>query len=211
MKQKPIKIKTFCLNKNINNRSFMFGDFDEDGIPNADDMYPFNPNKTIQVNPEILLTEELRKIRQHTIPYTKTTKSVAKRVGAKDYRVKTVRSCINKLRRKHLDSFNDIGAMRIYVDKEKDIMPKVKEIRKMYPVIKEKNFYKNPKDGYYVAYHMIIRAGRGERPIEIQIQTKRQGKFYLSKTHENYKRDGFTYDEKRKLKKIMMRNRELDK
>lgn len=211
MTTKKMKVKPLCLDKNINNRSFMFGDFDEDGIPNADDMYPFNQKKSQRVNPDVLLTEEMRKIRQHALQYEPTLKSVAKNVDADNYRLKTVRSSINKLRKKHLDSFNDIGAMRIYVDKESDIMPRVKQIKKKYTVVKEKNFYDNPKDGYYVGYHMIIRAGRGNRPIEIQIQTKRQGDFYLSKTHENYKRDGFTIEEKRKMRRIMLRNRELDR
>jgi len=201
----------FTPRKNIKNRSFLFGDFDDDGIANADDMYPFNPEKSEQVS-EILLTEELRKIRKHNRKYIPTTRSVARNVDASRTRIKTVNSTINKLRRKKLDEFTDIGATMIVVDSEKDIKDAVRKVKKRYPnVVKEKNYYKNPKEGYYVAYHLVVLAGKNKLPIEIQIKTRRQARFHDKVTHEGYKRDTFSVEQKQRLIKRMKRLRELDK
>jgi len=211
IKVKPKSSLGKFVSKDTTNYSFLFGDFDNDNIKNADDKYPFDPSRS-ETTGEILLTEELHKIRKHAIQWEEITPKVAKKVGADKYRIKTAQSCINKMRRKHLDDFTDIGAMIILVDSEKDIKPTVRKIKKKYnTIIKEKNFYRNPKDGYYVAYHLVVLAGKKKLPVEIQIKTKRQAKFHDEVTHTGYKRGFFSESDKKKLHKKMMKIRDMDK
>jgi ppGpp synthetase/RelA/SpoT-type nucleotidyltranferase len=176
------------VSKNIKNRSFLYGDFDKDGTPNADDKYPFDATKQGQVT-EIMLVEELKKIKQHNKQWNKSVQSSAKSVGASSYRVKSVRSTLNKLRRKYLDDFHDIGGIRILCDNEAEVFRKVKEVKRKFPDVRkrEKNYYKNPKNGYYMAYHLVILVGREKMPVEVQIVTKKLHKFYKT-THEDYKK-----------------------
>jgi len=210
MKVKPLFINNF-IDKDTTNYSFLFGDFDNDNIKNADDKYPFDPTRSEYAD-EVPLTEELHKIRKHTMQWDNLTTNVSKRIGASRHRVKSETSCINKLRKKYIDEFTDIGAMLILVDKESDIPGEVRKIKRMYPhVIKEKNFYKNPKGGYYVAYHLVVLAGRKQLPVEIQIKTRRQSKFHDEITHTGYKRELFSANQNKQLHQRMMEIRKLDR
>lgn len=177
---------------------------DKDGIPNADDMYPLNPKRSRRVE-EVLLTEELQKIRQHNKKWKKATRNIAKKEKSK-YRIKTVHSTINKLRRSYLHNMWDIGAVRIIVKNEKELKNKVRQLKKKYSVTGEYDYYKKPLNGYYMAHHLIIRT-TGMKPVEIQVCTKRQNRLH-TKIHEDYKR-GKKQDIK-KIKKLALKNRKLD-
>jgi len=197
--EKQRKFVMAKLNKNITNKEYVYGDIDGDGTPNVDDRYPLDPDRNERVN-EVLISEELKKIEDQNETYREGAKKLADEEGGK-YRIKHPHSVVNKLRRKHHTSMKDLGAVRVIVADKPALDRRVKKIRAKYKddIIEEKNYYENPKGGYYYAHHFIIKDKDG-RPIELQVQTKRMSKFYLQ-AHEGYKREWDTND-KTKQKRI---------
>ena len=195
------------LNKDIKNKDYVYGDFDFDGTPNVDDRYPLDQNRKQRVN-EVLISEELNKIEKHNEEYRKSAEKLAEEEGGR-YRVKHSHSTVNKLRRKYLKTLNDIGAVRVIVADKPSLDRRVEKLRAKYKnrIVKENNYYDNPKGGYYYGHHFIIR-DRDGRNIELQVKTKRMSKFYL-KTHEGYKRE-FDKDYREKLIKEANKIKKMD-
>lgn len=192
------------LNKNTNYKDYIYGDYDRDGTPNIDDRYPLNPNKKERVN-EVLISEELKKIENKNESYRKDAEKIAENEGGK-YRVKHPYSTVNSLRRNYQGKMHDLGAVRVIVADKPALDRRVKKLRNKYDVIREKDFYKDPKGGYYHAHHFVIRGDDG-KPIEIQVRTKRMHKIF-TQTHEGYKR-GWKMD-KDKIRRRVEKNKRLD-
>jgi (p)ppGpp synthase/HD superfamily hydrolase len=188
------KKKNTSIPKTITNRNWLFGDFDKDGVPNIDDKYPLDPSKKSRTT-EILLSEEIKKIKENNKKYIPIVKRIAKEEGG-SYRIKHEYSTINKLRRKHLRDIDDLGGVCIKTKDERSLNEKVAEIRKKYKVIDYDNYYKKPKYGYYYAHHFVIKTPEGKN-VEIQLKTNRHSKIHL-KSHEAYKRGTKTEEERYK-------------
>ena len=196
--------------RKVGYRSYIFGDFDKDGIPNADDKKPFDPNIAEPVQ-EVMLTDELRKICKYNLSYLPMARTTAKEMGGK-YRIKGTHSTISKLRRYYLEKhkIEDIGGVKVVSKNYSGVKNRINEARKRYRIKQNSfdDFYAHPKGGYYMAQHItIIKKGK---PIEIQSKTTRQNTFHLRvhplyKTYEKSTRKQFV-----KLKSEAFKLRRLD-
>ena len=172
---------------NIKNRSYLFGDFDNDGTKNIDDKYPFN-NKRKGKAREISLAKELNEYRKAAKAYKRETIKINKYFKAKGfqtkYRVKDVNSIINKLRRKRLNTVQDIGGMTILTKSPQESYDAAKIVRQNFKIVARDDYYKQPIDTFYRAIHYVVMSGG--KFIEIQIKTKKESKIHL-RAHTKYK------------------------
>tara|TARA_Y100000310_G_scaffold134130_1_gene133139 strand:- start:140 stop:1213 length:1074 start_codon:yes stop_codon:yes gene_type:complete len=131
------------------------------------------------------------------------------RVGIEDvqYRVKSIPSIINKLRRKHIDEVNDIAGHQVIHQDYGDLYASTAWMDEIFEgeVVKKDNFYVDPIKKYpeYKAIHYDLCVGgevvpsdtkRGEKEckegkaVEVQLKTARQKKLQDS-WHLGYKED----------------------
>jgi hypothetical protein len=172
----------------IANGEFLFSDYDDDGVPNIDDKNPFDAGKPDEerINNEILLARELKRLGQTSRKHRKLYEEFK---GDFQYqidsgRVKQPESILRKLRKKHMDSITDIIGVTVLVEDKEKVKEVAQNIKKKHEVIKYKDYYKNPKQDFYRAIHVIIEY-KGEE-VEIQIKTPEQFKLH-KKAHERYK------------------------
>jgi ppGpp synthetase/RelA/SpoT-type nucleotidyltranferase len=186
------------VNRNTTLTSYLFGDFDRDGVKNADDPYPFNRSKSKWPNGlsyyqrsrfgggEVLLTEALKKTQDfnnHNIPLYKT---LLRNNPGSYGRVKSVPSTIRKLvnkewaekRPKSMRIFDSVG-LTIPLIRRKEVYKKAKDLVARRGdgysrIIERENHYSNlvRGKGAYGAYHLIVGDSRGRR-AEIQVKTKK--------------------------------------
>lgn len=195
-------------NENINNRTYIFGDFDKDGTKNIDDSYPFNKKKDEPAQ-EIDLSFELNKIRKHTIRFRDSVKKLEKLLkpyGRTSSRIKGTNSIINKFRRKmiknpeEMGKFGDLGGVRLYV-KDRDHAEEMKSFLPNYlsskdiEVLDIDDKYDN-YDDYYRAIHFDTRVDGYF--VELQVLTWNMAQL-AHKGHKWYKIDKLTPDRKKKL------------
>lgn len=181
-------------------KKLLFGDFDGDGTKNIDDPMPFSGKKNKFPDPmkskkfyqnsrygnnETLLSDVLKSVYKTNNKNAKQMKTFLENNPKAFGRTKTVPSTIKKLKEKHYNSLKDIHGTTILVDKRKDVMNKIKEFKKKYKVIESKNFYQNPKDGVYYAYHLII--NKNGTLIEVQVKTRKMYELVHKKMHTAYK------------------------
>jgi len=199
--------------KKITHDQYIFGDFDNDGSPNADDVAPFDSSKSDDVQ-EVRLTDELRAIKRHNETYRAPARKLAKKIGADKYRIKGTHSTIGKLRRNFLEEgkIDDVAGVRVVHKDFPSLKANVKLFEKKYKSQikgdKADDYYKDPKGGYYMAYHLGM--VEDKKLIEVQMKTKRQALFHED-THKFYK----TYKKPSKkrlarLKKKAMQLHKLD-
>ena len=173
------------------NRQFLYGDFDKDKTRNIDDIRPYNPNIK-ESTEEILLSDEIRTLENYRESFEGTTEEMAQALEKKGYeikhRVKTPYSIMNKLRRKYLDSVQDIGGVLILVDTKDQAKKAAKYVESNYNVIDKDDYYKTPKQGYEAIHFNVIFK---DNIHEIQIKTKDDFKKHLA-WHLAYKKGEFT-------------------
>ena len=173
--------------KNKKNRSFIFGDFDKDGIKNIDDKYPFNKKKKGQIE-ETSLARELKIIKKYAHKFVLDTKIIAKDIKRKGYtvkyRVKGTFSIVNKIRRKSLKEIRDIGGILILVNNKEEAFKAGEFVERNYNVIEKDDYFTEPKDEFYRALHYTVMVNK--LPFEIQIKTKKEFAIHL-KAHKKYK------------------------
>jgi (p)ppGpp synthase/HD superfamily hydrolase len=193
------------LSKNITNKDFLFGDFDKDGSKNIDDYRPFDNkiNKWPPINKqttfyhkaqfggtEVLLSDELLALERYNNQLNPILVNFLKENPGSFGRIKTVPSTMQKLRQRGLPFINDIGGATILVNNRKQVFKVANDIKSNYKTDpkRSKNFYKNPKDGVYYAYHVgIIPNNLKDMRLEVQVKTNKM--FSLQKKqHETYKK-----------------------
>lgn len=175
--------------KNTSYNQFMFGDFDKDGIPNADDKYPFNKGKS-QPAQEVSLTQQLKDIKKNNDSYIHPIVKFIEKYNNRyniSYRIKGTHSTISKLKRTYLKDISDLGAVRIIAKNRDDLKRIAQDIKQNYKITKEKDYYSSAiQQGheYYKAIHLTILLDN--KPVEIQLKTTGHNKLHL-RTHPIYK------------------------
>ncbi|MGN0494735.1 MAG: GTP pyrophosphokinase family protein [Lachnospiraceae bacterium] len=96
-----------------------------------------------------------------------------------EHRLKSTESILSKLDRKHKgdsnqpieELLNDIAGVRVICFDKKQIYKIVKMIKqsKIFTVLKEKDYVKNPKENGYQSYHLILMVD--EVKVELQLRT----------------------------------------
>tara|TARA_Y100000310_G_scaffold82993_2_gene79673 strand:+ start:1337 stop:2392 length:1056 start_codon:yes stop_codon:yes gene_type:complete len=118
-----------------------------------------------------------------------------------NYRLKTIPSIINKLRREHLQTIRDVAGIQVVHEDYSDLLATRAFVRKEYPNAYEEDFYEMPKPGNlaYRAVHYDVcvegepEVSQGEvvacstgTPLELQLKTKRQKELH-KEWHLRYK------------------------
>jgi len=192
------------VSRKTTHRSYLFGDFDKDGVKNIDDYKPFDPKVKDWPDPtknpsfyhkarfggfetkfsDVLL--EIERDNNRNAPFLK--KVIAENPGSYG-RIKTVPSTIQKLKRKSYNHLHDISGATIVVSNRKQVRTKAKQIKKKYKHDSRQtdDFYRNPKGGVYYAYHLGL-LGKDKAPLEIQIKTEPMEKLH-KKMHTAYKQN----------------------
>jgi ppGpp synthetase/RelA/SpoT-type nucleotidyltranferase len=185
----------------------IFGDFDGDGIPNADDPNPQLAGDTDTVE-ETKLTEEIKQLIELRGDYQQALDEVTSKL--KDLqpeatvkgRVKSPYSVINKLRRKRIkgnikqanadelytQGLTDMAGCMIVLSGQTELDQMVKQIVSgaIGEVFEHEDKYAEPVGGYR-AHHFIVMAGEaGDIPVEIQAKTQRMAQI-ASAAHTPYK------------------------
>lgn len=177
--------------RNITATELIFGDLDKDNTPNIDDVMPLNPNISRQVD-ELLLTAELSRIKEFAETYRGDTDAVAERLKGAGFpvawRIKSLNSIVNKLRRKHIDKLTDIGGCMVLTETPEQAYQVGEYIKRNFKVLDLEDFYKSPNMGYK-ALHFIVQAN-GQLPIEIQVKTRADYALHTS-WHTMYKKGEF--------------------
>lgn len=183
-------------------RSFMFGDFDKDRVPNIDDKYPYDPTRRIPVDKDVMLTEEIRKIKRETAERRNETYQVTRYFRRRGYRtkhrMKTPYSTINKLRRKHLHEVKDLGAVAVLVDDRDEAYRVGQAIERDFKVAEKDDYYRKPKDRFYRALHYVVIVDG--KPVEIQVKTKSAWGIHEA-AHRRYKQERLTPRFKRRMQR----------
>ena len=189
-RKKPIRKPRNIKRVTTTNRQFLYGDFDRDKTKNIDDVRPYDPTKKGSKE-EILLSDELQNLENYRESFEGTTEEMAKDFEKKGYmikhRVKSPYSIINKLRRKYLDSVQDIGGVLILVDTKDQAKKAARYVESKYNIIDKDDYYKTPKQGYEAIHFNVIFK---DNIHEIQIKTKDDFKKHLA-WHLAYKKGEF--------------------
>jgi len=175
--------------------NWLMGDFDSDGVSNADDLNPIDKKVSGKVDSPSLssamdyLINLKGTMDENMYSFVNDLKSVAPNNSKIYARTKTPYSILNKLVTKRLlnpkTGLTDLIGTTI-VTTNKAELDKVKDAissGSMGKVIEFEDMYKTPKQGYR-AYHFLVE--RGGMPVEVQLKTKRQ-KAINELSHEPYK------------------------
>jgi len=185
----------------------IFGDFDGDGIPNADDPNPQRAGDTDSVE-ETKLTDEIKQLIDLRGDYQQALDEVITKLkelqpeATVKGRVKSPYSVINKLRRKRIKTdikqanvdelytqgLTDMAGCMIVLSDQKDLDQLVKQISAgaIGDVFEYEDKYAEPVGGYR-AHHFIVMTGpTGDIPVEIQVKTQRMAQI-ASAAHTPYK------------------------
>jgi ppGpp synthetase/RelA/SpoT-type nucleotidyltranferase len=197
-----IKVKVIQDVYNKNSYKAIYGDTDEDGVPDIDDKQPKNPKVTDTVE-QVKLQEVFDSIletkRQMKAKMKKTVNDLVK-IAPKDStiyaRTKTPYSILNKLVNKKMynmtpskegdvEGLTDLVGTSIVVNSLDEIRSTRDKLDNgaLGKVMERKDYYEKPKDGY-MAVHYIIESNNV--PVEVQLKTKRQ-KTLNESSHNPYK------------------------
>jgi ppGpp synthetase/RelA/SpoT-type nucleotidyltranferase len=118
------------------------------------------------------------------------------------YRLKTIPSIINKLRRKHLRNIRYVVGIKVIHDDYSDLLATKAFLRAEYPNSQIEDFYESPKGGANLGYRAVhydvcvegepevtggkVTACASGTPLEIQLKTRRQAGLH-KKWHLRYK------------------------
>lgn len=176
-----------------------FGDYDNDGILNADDAAPLNPDisQTVEQGKGSSFVKSFRKLNQLREEFDKEMYGFLNKLkkevpdgGEIVARTKSPSSIIKKLIEKRLldkkgRGLTDVIGTTIVV-KDRDAVEEVRQAfqsGKMGKVEDFDDFYTTPQNGYR-AYHFIV--NYEGKPVEVQVKTKRQ-KTINELSHAPYK------------------------
>jgi len=164
-----------------------FGDFDRDGVPNADDAHPLNPEKKgeIEGGKGQSFVKSFRKLNQmrkefddNMYSFIDELKPVAPNGAVIYARTKSPSSIVTKLIDTRLEDkkgrglTDGIGTMMVVNNrKQVDGVRDAFLNGKFGEVVDFDDFYSTPQAGYR-AYHFIV--NHNGKPVEIQVKTKRQ-------------------------------------
>jgi N12 class adenine-specific DNA methylase/ppGpp synthetase/RelA/SpoT-type nucleotidyltranferase len=189
----------------------IFGDFDGDGIPNADDPNPQLAGDTDTVE-EVKLTEEIKQLialrgdyQQALDEVTTKLKELQPEATVKG-RVKSPYSVINKLRRKrikgdikqagagehYMQGLSDMAGCMIVLSGQAELDQVVNQISSgaVGNVFEHEDKYARPVGGYR-AHHFVVMAGpTRDIPVEVQVKTKRMAQI-ANAAHQPYKTNTF--------------------
>ena len=188
----------------------VFGDYDNDGLPNLDDPNPTKKGDTKSVE-ERRITDsiaELLNIKNNLDNTMYSAVDDIAKISPKDAviyaRTKTPYSIIQKLIGKRLltpkdpkKGLTDLIGMTIAVDNFADLtkLRNLIEDGKMFNVYEVEDFYKNPLDGYMaVHYILLFKDANGTFPVELQLKTKRM-KSVNEVSHKAYAQHNLDRDE----------------
>lgn len=173
----------------------IFMDTDGDGIPNADDPEPFKASERPVSIQETLISEQIKRLVEYRNYRTPDKDLIIKKIdgildsapGSYAYgRVKTPYSIINKLRRKRLETLDDVVGVSV-VTKDKFEAMRIRDrilSGDVGRVVEFIDYYSYPTATGYRAYHFILEGIAGN--VEIQLKTSRQ-KFIGDISHKAYK------------------------
>lgn len=173
----------------------VLGDFDKDGLPNADDPDPIgkkNVDSIEQMKFSNTFKELLETRKDLAVDMDKFVTKLQKTTpsSSKIYaRTKTPFSILNKLvdsrllNEKH--GLKDLVGTTVTFDNYEELNKFHKMVNegKIGKVLDYDNYYESPKDGYR-AYHFIIE--QGGAPIELQLKTNRMKEVNIL-SHDAYK------------------------
>lgn len=204
------------INKNVSNRSWMFGDYDEDGVKNIDDPKPLNPKiskanedkkfwmKSNFYGGEVKLSDELLALQKNNNSYTPKLKQILRDNKGSFGRIKTVPSTLKKLRERNILSIGDIAGATILTKNRKQAYKKEKSLSKKYsfdPLARD-DFYKDPKGNVYYAIHNKVLLKKNDpRGIELQIKSKKMSNLG-KEMHPYYKKGKLPSFFSKKSKKL---------
>jgi len=198
-KKRTITKRKIKLNKETTNKEHVHGDADDDGIPNIDDLFPYlKSDKRVD---KVSLSKELKKYELDLREFKKIQHELARDLeligfGEVQSSVQTLYSTINLLRKRHLEArypninkeykgtksgsspefkqykgLSDVVGTKLILNNMDELRKAKRKIQDNFQVIKFDNYYANPKDTGYRAYHFIVL--KDNIPVEIQLLTKR--------------------------------------
>jgi len=188
----------------------IYGDFDKDGLKNADDAKPTDKSNTDKVEKEIEIKDvfdailDTREILDSKVKKVVTKlKSVAPEDSKIYYRTKTPYSIINKLVKEKMLNANRakegdvkgltdlVGTAIVVKDKDSiDVVSHLIDKGLIGEVIERKDYYKTPKAGYRAIHYITL---YDNIPIEVQLKTERQ-KALNEASHLAYKKENLNAD-----------------
>lgn len=188
----------------------VFGDYDNDGLPNLDDPNPTKKGDKNSVE-ERRITDsiaELLNIKNNLDNTMYSAVDDITKISPKNAviyaRTKTPYSIIQKLIGKRLltpkdpkKGLTDLIGMTIAVNNFADLskLRKLIENGKKFNVYEVEDFYKNPLDGYMaVHYILLFKDANGTFPVELQLKTKRM-KSVNELSHKAYAQHNLDRDE----------------
>ena len=181
---------------NTTYNTYLFGDFDRDGVKNVDDYKPFNhrvrtPPQTTQyyhhaqfLGGEILMSSELMAWKAYNESHRQGLMKVMKENPHSFGRIKTVPSTMLKLRTRNISTVGDIAGVTILTQNRRQAYSREKNIRRRYEVSSRDDYYSQPKNDVYYALHNTLNI-RGKQ-IEMQIKSKKMYQIGV-KMHYDYK------------------------
>lgn len=181
----------------------VYGDFDEDGVTNMNDLNPYTYERSPKEVEQLDFTKVFSKLLDTKEELNATMDDVVidlKKIAPKGStiyaRTKTPYSIINKLIKKRLlDKKNpkvglsDLVGTTIVVNDYKELLKVKRLVSKgaLGEIIDFDDYYKNPKDGYRAFHYIILDKNYGV-PVEVQLKTKSMKEVNML-SHDAYKNE----------------------
>jgi len=202
---------------NVTQNEYLYGDFDQDSVPNVDDTAPFDKTRgkppEFKKDPEyygqarisdntVLLSDELKRVHDYNQARVPFMQSLAKRYHTKNARIKTVASTIKKMNDRYLmkGEIKDIAGIGLWGFRKRVGAEKMRDKivrREMTDPNEYDDYYAKPKDKVYRAFHVSVldknnwQKGKSQKRVEVQLSSKGMHKFNTG-IHERYKKEKFT-------------------
>jgi hypothetical protein len=180
------------MNKNVNHRSWLHGDFDGDKAKNVDDAYPLDKKRQhyavhknkkyhkksylIDTSGEVKLSTELNLLQRAANRNVPILKGFLSKHRGSIGRIKSVPSIMKKLREKHLGSMGDLSAATIMGKSKADVYKKRKSVLSGYSYSRKlhDDWYKrHKKNNPHRALHDTLIFGKTKKDrLLMELQTK---------------------------------------
>ena len=168
-------------------KQFLFDDYDNDGVMNIDDPYPFDPSRSkwpdAKKQPEFYhkaqyggfetkFSTVLLNLEKHNNEHAPGMVKLLKENPGSSGRIKTIPSTIEKLAKYGLPQTHDIAGISIPTRNRAEVYQKVEKIKQRYKINPERtdDFYKHPKNKVYYAVHLEV---LNPKPVEVQIASQK--------------------------------------
>ena len=117
---------------NTSYKELWTGDFDKDGIPNIDDVKPFDKKVKERVNPEVSVSKAYGELERTRESYGPDLEKLKVKLKTCKGRVKDQYSAIGKQLGRNIVTLEDLGGLRIEKDKRKEVYKEVNRIKKIF-------------------------------------------------------------------------------